>query len=168
MNDHLFPFRDDDDRYPAAFRAAWKHEFGLDFFSSDHLASLFDRIANPDDYRPPDGIELPPVFDPEAWAKNMLHRFVDTLDSGNMPAAIDNLQRATTTSRGLYPRNEALVMLAYVYLIETGREVTKRSLWLHVNERCKHLGIAPPHKRTRPRLLKKLGLDTLPKGRMVR
>ena len=130
--------------------------------------SSLHRIANPDDYRPPDGIELPPVFDPEAWAKNMLQRFVDTLDSGNMPAAIDNLQRATTTSRGLYPRNEALVMLAYVYLIETGREVTKRSLWLHVNERCKHLGIAPPHKRTRPRLLKKLGLDTLPKRRMVR
>ena len=56
-------------------------------------------------------------------------------------------------------------MLSYVYLVETGREVTKKLLWEEVDERCKYLIIAPPGERTRPRVLRKLGLNKLKKGR---
>jgi hypothetical protein len=164
----MFPFRDDDDRYPPKFRAAWKHEFGLDVFTSDHLASLFDRIANPDDYRPPAGVKLPPGVDPETSAKRVLHRFIDTLNSGNMDGAIDRLRRATIASRAEYPRTEAVVMLCYYYLVESGREASKKSLWDAVNE-CREKCLCPPlHVKTRERLLKSLGLENLPKGRWTK
>jgi hypothetical protein len=152
------------DKYPPAFRAAWQREFGLDVFSVDHLASLFDRIENPDKYRDPD-VALPPALDVERFAKRMLHTFVDSLDSGSMPGARDKLKRAAAQSRRRYPRIEAIVMLSYVYMVETGCKITKQSLWEAVDERCKHLDFAPPHERTRPRLLRKLGLAKLPKGR---
>ena len=154
-----------DDRYPPAFRAAWKREFGLDVFSVDHLASLFDRIANPSKYRPPAGVTLPPSLDVEEFAKNVLHKFIDSLDSANMSDARDKLRRAAAQSRRRYPRSEAIVMLSYVYMVETGCKITKLDLWDVVEKRCKYLGFPAPHERTRPRLLGKLGLDKLPKGR---
>ena len=153
------------DKYPPAFRAAWKREFGLDVFSADHLANLFDRIENADKSRPPTGVTLPPSLDVEEFAKNVLHTFVDSLNSGSMPGARDKLRRAAAQSRRRYPRAETLVMLSYVYLVETGREVTKKLLWEEVDERCKYLKIAPPGERTRPRVLRKLGLNKLNKGR---
>jgi hypothetical protein len=153
-----------DDRYPPAFRAAWKREFGLDVFSVGHLASLFDRIGNPDKYRPPAGLTLPPSLDVEEFAKSVLHRFVDSLDSGSMPGARNKLRRAAQ-SRRRYPGIEAIVMLTYVYMVLAGLKITKLELWKTVEERCKYLGFPAPHERTRPRLLRKLGLAKLPKGR---
>ena len=151
-------------RYPKAFHTAWQREFGLDVFSIEHLASLFDRIENPDKYRPPAGVTLPPSLDVEEFAKNVLRRFVDTLDSSNMPDARDKLRRSAAQSRRRYPRAEALTMLTYVYMVETGCQITKHSLWKAVNERCKYLGFALSE-RMKARLLQKLGLAKLPKGR---
>jgi hypothetical protein len=153
------------DKYPPAFRAAWKREFSLDVFSVEHLASLFDRIENPDKYRPPAGVTLPPSLDVEEFAKSVLHRFVDSLDSGSMLGARDKLRRAAAQSRRRYPRIEAIVMLSYVYMVLAGLKITKLELWKTVEDRCKYLGFPPPHQRTRPRLLRKLGLAKLPKGR---
>jgi hypothetical protein len=159
---------DNDDRYPPKFRAAWKHEFGLDVFSVNHLASLFDRIGNPDKYRPPAGVTLPPSRDVEEFAKSVLHRFVDTLNQSSMSGARDRLGRAVAQSRRQYPPNDALAMLSYVYMVETGRKVDKYELWEEVKERCKYLKIVPPKERTRSRVLERVGLANLKKGRSSR
>jgi hypothetical protein len=159
---------ENDDRYPPKFRAAWEREFSLDIFSVDHLASLIDRIENPDKYLPPPGVRLPPFLDVEEWAKIGLHRFIDSLDHNSMRDARDKLRRAAAQSRRRYPRAETLVMLSYVYMVRAELKITKLDLWDVVDKRCEYLKIAPPDERTRPRVLKKLGLETLSKGRKPR